>query len=238
MTKQKTTIQLHEKKLPTIQELYENTDLAIKQDAFMVFLNQDPPQSWVKKNPYAGNSLYIPVEKVEWLLRRLFKNPRFEIRQQGVMFNSCYTTVRIHYFDPVLNDWTFQDGTGASQIQTTKGSSPAEMQNIGQGAVEKALPDSYSQAIKNAAKKIGRIFGSDLNRDSPMPYTQDEKLQDVKRQKEIDRLRRLIEAAEQEQELAVLAEHVGNMADDGLNELFAEKQKAFEVEEGGGHESD
>lgn len=211
------TVQIHDKKLPTIQELYDNTDLAIKQDAFMVFLNQDPPQSWVKKNPYAGNSLYIPIEKVEWLLRRIFKNPRFEIRQQGVMFNSCYTTVRIHYFDPVLNDWTFQDGTGASQIQTTKGSSPAEMQNIGQGAVEKALPDSYSQAIKNAAKKIGQIFGSDLNRDSPIPYNQDEKLQDVKRQKEIERLKRLIDKGD---DLPSLAIHVENINDDELTNYY------------------
>lgn len=220
-------VQIKKSKAPTIQELYDNTDLAIKQDAFMVLLNQDPPQSWVKKNPYAGNSLYIPIEKVEWMLRRLFKNPRFEIRQQGVMFNSCYTTVRIHYFDPVLNDWTFQDGTGASQIQTTKGSSPAEMQNIGQGAVEKALPDSYSQAIKNAAKKIGRIFGSDLNRDSPIPYTQDEKLQDLKREKEIDRLRRLIDAAEREQDLVSLAEHVEAMDDDELTEFFNNKEKGL-----------
>lgn len=229
MTK-KTTIQIHEKKLPTIQELYDNTDLAIKQDSFMVFLNQDPPQSWVKKNPYAGNSLYIPVEKVEWLLRRLFKNPRFEIRQQGVMFNSCYTTVRIHYFDPVLNDWTFQDGTGASQIQTTKGSSPAELQNIGQGAVEKALPDSYSQAIKNAAKKIGRIFGADLNRDSPMPYTQDEKLQNVKREKEIERLRKLIAAATELDELESLRDHVEAMADEDLTEEY--EVRVLEFNEG------
>src|SRR5690606_25438602 len=199
MTK-KTTIQLHEKKLPTIQELYENTDLAIKQDAFMVFLNQDPPQSWVKKNPYAGYSLYIPVEKVEWMLRRLFKNPRFEIRQQGVMFNSCYTTVRIHYFDPVLNDWTFQDGTGASQIQTTKGSRTAQMENRGEAAAASAWPDRYSQASNNAANKIGRIFGADLNRISPIPDAQDATLQGTERQKERDRLRRVSEAAEQEQD--------------------------------------
>jgi hypothetical protein len=233
MTKQKTTIQLHEKKLPTIQELYENTDLAIKHDDLAVLLNQNPPQSWVKRHPYIKDHDYLPIDKVEWLLRRIFKQYRIEITGQGVAFNGVWVTVRVHYKHPVTNEWEYHDGIGAMQLQTAKGTSPADLANINNGALSMAFPICKTLAIKDACDMFGSAFGANLNRRDVIPYSQDEKLQDVKREKEIDRLRRLIEAAEQEQDLVNLAEHVEAMGDDELNELFAEKQKSFEVEEGG-----
>lgn len=231
MTKQKTTIQLHEKKLPTIQELYDNTDLAIKHDDLAVLLNQNPPQSWVKKHPYIKDHLYLPIDKVEWLLRRIFKQYRIEITGQGVAFNGVWVTVRVHYKHPVTNEWEYHDGIGAMQLQTAKGTSPADLANINNGALSMAFPICKTLAIKDACDMFGSAFGANLNRRDVIPYSQDEKLQDVKREKEIDRLRRLIEAAEQEQDLADLAEHVEAMGDDELNELFAEKQKIFEKDE-------
>lgn len=231
MSKQKTTIQLHEKKLPTIQELYENTDLAIKHDDFAVLLNQNPPQSWVKRHPYIKDHDYLPIDKVEWLLRRIFKQYRIEITGQGVAFNGVWVTVRVHYKHPVTNEWEYHDGIGAMQLQTAKGTSPADLANINNGALSMAFPICKTLAIKDACDMFGSAFGANLNRRDVIPYSQDEKLQDVKREKEIDRLRRLIEAAEQEQDLVALAEHVEAMADDELNELFAEKQKIFEKDE-------
>ena len=228
MSDKKTTIQLHEKKLPTIQELYENTDLAIKHDDLAVLLNQNPPQSWVKKHPYIKDHLYLPIDKVEWLLRRIFKQYRIEITGQGVAFNGVWVTVRVHYKHPVTNEWEYHDGIGAMQLQTAKGTSPADLANINNGALSMAFPICKTLAIKDACDMFGSAFGANLNRRDVIPYSQDEKLQDVKREKEIDRLRRLIEAAEQDQDLVTLAEHVEEMADDELNELFAEKQKSFE----------
>lgn len=238
MTKQKTTIQLHEKKLPTIQELYDNTDLAIKHDDLAVLLNQNPPQSWVKRHPYIKDHDYLPIDKVEWLLRRIFKQYRIEITGQGVAFNGVWVTVRVHYKHPVTNEWEYHDGIGAMQLQTAKGTSPADLANINNGALSMAYPICKTLAIKDACDMFGSAFGANLNRRDVIPYSQDEKLQDVKREKEIDRLRRLIEAAEHEQDLVALAEHVEAMADDELNELFVEKHKSFEVEEGGEDESE
>lgn len=238
MGDKKTTIQLHEKKLPTIQELYDNTDLAIKHDDLAVLLNQNPPQSWVKKHPYIKDHLYLPIDKVEWLLRRIFKQYRIEITGQGVAFNGVWVTVRVHYKHPVTNEWEYHDGIGAMQLQTAKGTSPADLANINNGALSMAFPICKTLAIKDACDMFGSAFGANLNRRDVIPYSQDEKLQDVKREKEIDRLRRLIEAAEQEQDLADLGEHVEAMADDELNELFVEKHKSFEVEEGGEDESE
>src|SRR5690606_15603369 len=111
----------------------------------------------------------------------------------------------------------------------------ADLANINNGALSMAFPICKTLAIKDACDMFGSAFGANLNRRDVIPYSQDEKLQDVKREKEIDRLRRLIEAAEKEQDLAELAEHVEAMADEELNELFV--KKSFEAEEGGEIES-
>lgn len=236
MSEKKTTIQLHEKKLPTIQDLYENTDLAIKHDDLAVLLNQNPPQSWVKRHPYIKDHDYLPIDKVEWLLRRIFKQYRIEITGQGVAFNGVWVTVRVHYKHPVTNEWEYHDGIGAMQLQTAKGTSPADLANINNGALSMAFPICKTLAIKDACDMFGSAFGANLNRRDVIPYSQDEKLQDVKREKEIDRLRRLIEAAEQEQDLADLAEHVEAMADDELQSEYEERLEELSTKEGGDHE--
>lgn len=230
MKKEKTSIQLHERKVPTIQEIYDDTDLAIKLDDLNVLLNQEPPASWVKVNKYAGNSKYLPIEKVEWLLRRIFKQNRIEITGQGTAFNGVWVTVRVHYLHPITKEWQFHDGIGAEALQVKSGSSPADLANLNKGALAMAFPLAKSQAIKDACDHFGKAFGADLNRKDVLAYSQDEKLHDVKRKKEIDRLRELINCAENESILSDLAYHVAAMDDEELTELFAEKQKSFEPE--------
>lgn len=59
-----------------------------------------------------------------------------------------------------------QDGVAAKEMQTAAQSGALKMDfsNINRGAIELAIPNAKSQAIKDAAHHIGRIFGSDLNR--------------------------------------------------------------------------
>lgn len=225
----KKVIQISEKKLPTIQELYENTDLAIKHDDFNVLMNQEPPASWVKVNKYAGNSHYLPIEKVEWLLRRIFKQFRIEITGQGVAFNGVWVTVRVHYVHPVTEKWEYHDGIGAEALQVKSGSSPADLANLNKGALAMAFPLAKSQAVKDACDHFGKAFGADLNRKDVLAYGQDEKLHNVKREKEIERLRKLIDAARILDDLDALYEHVEAMADEGLNEQYNEKRAEYET---------
>lgn len=224
-------IQVHEKKLPTIQELYENTDLAIKHDDFNVLMNQEPPASWVKVNKYAGNSHYLPIEKVEWLLRRIFKQFRIEITGQGTAFNGVWVTVRVHYVHPVTNEWEYHDGIGAEALQVKSGSSPADLANLNKGALAMAFPLAKSQAIKDACHHFGKAFGADLNRQDVIAYSQDEKLHDLKRGKEIERLRKLIAAATGLDELEPLREHVEVMADEDLDEEYEARVLDFNKEQ-------
>lgn len=233
----KKAIQIHEKKMPTIQELYENTDLAIKHDELAVLLNQSPPESWVKAHPYIKDHKYLPIDKVEWLMKRIFKQYRVEITGQGVAFNGVWVTVRVHYKHPVTNEWEFHDGIGAMQLQTAKGTSPADLANINNGALSMAFPICKTLAVKDACDMFGAAFGANLNRRDVIPYSPDEKLHNVKREKEIERLRRLIDAATGLEELEALWEHIEAMAGEDLTEEYEAKVLEFneeqEVENGG-----
>lgn len=162
-------------------------------DEFNALINQEPPAKWIKTNPYANNSKYLPIDKVELLLRKIYKDVDIEVLREGVMFNALYVTVRIHYTHPVTGDKCFKDGTGAKQIQTKKGASPADMANINNNAVEMALPIAKTNAIKDSCHTLGRIFGGDLNRKDILPETLDQNLQDKKYQVERERMLTAIE---------------------------------------------
>lgn len=161
-------------------------------DEFNTLLNQSPPTKWIKTNPFANNSKYLPIDKVEYMLRKIYKEVEVEILREGVMFNSVFCVVRLHYTNPVTGEKKFQDGTGAKQIQTKKGASPADFANINNNAVEMALPIAKVNATKDASHNLGRIFGGDLNRKEMIEVTPDETLQDKKFEIEKKRVEELI----------------------------------------------
>lgn len=161
-------------------------------DEFNSLLNQPPPVKWIKTNPFANNSKYLPIDKVEYMLRKIYKEVEVEILREGVMFNSVFCVVRLHYTNPVTGEKKFQDGTGAKQIQTKKGASPADFANINNNAVEMALPIAKVNATKDASHNLGRIFGGDLNRKEMIEVTPDETLQDKKFEIEKKRVEELI----------------------------------------------
>ena len=163
-------------KLPKINDLYNDKLTASRNDAFTTLMNQPPRPEWVKTHPFISGYKYLPIERVEYLLRTIFKRYRIEVTGQGTAFNGVWVTVRVHYFDPVNNEWSFHDGIGACQLQTKKGTSPADMININNGAIQMAFPIAKTVAIKDAADCFGKLFGSDLNRKEEMNYTIDSTL--------------------------------------------------------------
>lgn len=220
-------IEVHKNKLPTIQELYddESLELTVKIDNFNVILNQPPPESWVKVHPYVSGHKYLPIEKVEWILRRIFKRYKIEITGQGVAFNGIWVTVRVHYFHPILEEWMYHDGIGSMALQVKKGSSPADLANINNGALSMAFPIAKSLAVKDATDHFGSAFGANLNRKDIMPTNPDEKLQDIKREKEITRLTQLIKFAKNIDEMKSHADYLGDYPE--CQEVFDEKMKEF-----------
>lgn len=157
----------HKPKLPKIQDLYEDKSESYANDVFVALMNNPPQASWVKEHPYVKGYLYLPIDKIEYLLKKIFKqNYRIEVLKTGLLLNSVEVTVRVHYKDVVSGEWSFHDGVGCQEIQTFEktGSLKLDMSNISRGALTMALPIAKSVAIKDACDHFGRLFGSDLNR--------------------------------------------------------------------------
>ena len=163
-------------KLTKIQDLYLDKEQAHKNDALQTLLNSQPKEEWVKLHPYIKGYRYLPIDKIEFLLQKIFKKYRIEILREGVSFNGVYVVVRVHYLNPVTNEMEFHDGIGASQLQTSRGTTPAQLENINNGALSMAYPMAKTIAIKDACDHFGNLFGANLNRKDTLNYSIDETL--------------------------------------------------------------
>lgn len=163
--------------LPTVAELFEdNLEIAHKNEQLNLFLSQNPPDKWVKEHPYISGYKYLPIDKIEHLLRKIFKQYTIEITGQGTSFNGVWVTVRIHYLNPVTKKMEFHDGIGAEALQVKKGTSPSDLANINNGAISMAFPKAKTSAIKDACDHFGNIFGANLNRKDTLNFSPDQTL--------------------------------------------------------------
>ncbi len=152
------------KNLPVLQDLYADLETAAKNNDLNILLNQPPKPQWIKQNKFANNSNYIPIEKIEYLLTSIFTKWRVEVKQIQVIANSVVVTIRLYYMDPITLQWDWQDGIGAQGIQTAQGASATDFTQVTANAVQMAAPAAESYAIKDAAEKLGKLFGKDINR--------------------------------------------------------------------------
>lgn len=159
--------------LPKINDLYSDKLTTQKNDAFITLMNQQPKKEWIKTHPFIKNYRYLPIERIEFLLKTIFKSYRIEVLREGQSFNGVYVVVRVHYLHPLTGLWEFHDGIGASQLQTAKGTSPADLGNINNGALSMAFPIAKTIAIKDATDHFGNLFGADLNRKDVINYELD-----------------------------------------------------------------
>lgn len=182
-------------KLPTLADLALSPEEAFKNDQFNQLLNKEPMETWLSDHPTAKRKnengvqvpvRYMPIDKVEFLLTRIFQRWRTEILREGQLFQSIYVTVRLHYFNPITGEWDWQDGTGAVPVQTDGGKAASDLGAIKSGAVQMGLPAAESYAIKDAAEKIGKIFGKDINRNNTYgfvgAYSNEEKMEERAKQ--------------------------------------------------------
>jgi hypothetical protein len=158
-------------KLPTLQELMTDNEDSLKQNALTVLLNQDPPAKWLTEHPMIRGYKYIPIEKIEFLLTRIFGSFNVEIRSTQIVANSVVVTVRLHVINPINGQPMWQDGIGAAPVQTDKGAGATDWNAVKTDGVQKAAPAAETYAVKDAAEKFGKIFGRDVARKSTMNYT-------------------------------------------------------------------
>lgn len=156
--------ELTTRQLPKLADLYTDVEAAAKNNDLNILLNHPPKADWIKQNKFAGNTNYIPIEKVEYLLTAIYQKWKVEIKETQVIANSVVVTIRLHVLNPITSEWDWQDGIGASPIQTEKGAAATDFTKVNTGAVQMAAPAAESYAIKDAAEKLGKIFGKDINR--------------------------------------------------------------------------
>ena len=166
--------------IPSIQDLVNETEQDLNSNALMVILNQPPIQNWLKEHPHAktkdanGNTVpakYLPIERVEYLLPRIFGKWWVEVKDTKVIANSVCVTVRLFVKNPVTGETDWNDGIGASPIQTDSGKGAMDWNFAKASGVQMAAPSAETYAIKDAAEKFGKIFGKDANRQTNIDYT-------------------------------------------------------------------
>jgi hypothetical protein len=133
----------------TLEELYKKEGFIKDIENLDEILNSEPKKEWLREHPQVRGFMYLPIEKVEFLLTRLFKDVKVEIRSVISSDNRAVVTVRIHFTKGGKE--TFLDGVGAAQINKIQ-------------SAEMAFPLAKSLAFKDSVKFLGKIFGKDLNR--------------------------------------------------------------------------
>lgn len=170
--------------LPTLAELRAGNELqTVQKSQFLELVNNPPEDDWVKAHPIAKMDViengkkkkvpipYLPVERVEWLLTQIFFSWSLEIKSVQLLANSIVVVIRLHYINPVTGVQEYQDGVGAVALQTDSGHGATDFNALKHDSVMKAAPAAESYALKDAAEKIGRIFGTDLGRKEKMNYS-------------------------------------------------------------------
>lgn len=157
-------------KIPSLSELIGEQNY--EENALMVILNQPPPDKWLKEHPMIkvkgplGADVplkFLPRERIEYMLTRIYGKWWLEVRMVQLIANSPTVTVRLYVKNPITGETEWNDGVGASPIQTNKGAGSVDFNAMKSAGVQMAAPAAETYAFKDAAEKFGKIFGKDLN---------------------------------------------------------------------------
>lgn len=139
-------------------------------EKFTLKLNERPPQEEIQINKMAANSKYLPVSFITTKLDEVFAGLwNFEMLREQVIANEIIGVGILEVYHPVAQTWIKRTGTAAVMIQQVskdKGGS-GRISNIDdkiKNTLVKDFPHLETECLKSAAKKLGKMFGRDLNR--------------------------------------------------------------------------
>jgi hypothetical protein len=139
-------------------------DIKNKLEAFQKLLNQEPPQEAIQRR-YDGVK-YLPISYYESELDRLFFGLwSTEIVEAKQVLNEVIITLQLSYTHPITGDTYTKTGVASVQIQQKSKTKITELPLYKiPNALETCLPKAKTEAVKNAAKQLGKRFGRDLSR--------------------------------------------------------------------------
>lgn len=147
-----------------LPEIHSDPERAAKQGRFLELINSDPKPEWVKDHPMKKGLKYLPIGRIEHLLKTIYQRYEVIVIDWKIVANAIAVQVRLRVQEPVSLEWQEMDGLGAWTIQLKSGASAYDITQINSNAIQMNLPAAESEAIKDAAQKLGKIFGGDLNR--------------------------------------------------------------------------
>lgn len=136
--------------------LVKDLGLAVSVDNFNTLLNTPAPKDWVKVHQ---GQKYIPVDRVKNNLITLFQDYDWCIKDVRVIADSVVVFGTLSVINPITGRTRNLDGIGAVPIQLKSGSPRTDFSQIVPGAIQKNAPAAESFAFKNAAAKLGKLFG-------------------------------------------------------------------------------
>jgi hypothetical protein len=159
----------------------ETSDLSPEQKKVWLkfFLNQPPPEQWLKDHPMAkmknaqGQTVamrYLPIDKMEWLVDKFYLGSQTDIKSVTVAANSMLAIVTVRLLNPITGLWEQNDGTGAACLQTDSGKGAIDFNFLKSSSVQMAAPAAVTYAKKDALEQFGRIFGRDINHNGIVAY--------------------------------------------------------------------
>lgn len=159
------------KKENTLQSVSADIELQQRMGAFQEAINKKPNEQFIKQHPFIKNYRYLPIERVEFLIRQIFQEWEWKVNDYRIIANAICVHGTLKVKHPVTQQWYSYDGLGAVDIQTKSGSAPTDFNSIVAGAIQKNLPAAESFALKDAAEKLGEIFGASLNRKDEISFS-------------------------------------------------------------------
>lgn len=143
-------------------------------DEFQKLFSKKPQPSAIKKNKFANDSEYVEIGYIEMKLDQITKGLwNTEVKDVKLIGNSICVTIRLSVFHLSYKTWIHRDGVGACAIEVKKDAHPTDFTQLNAKAIQKNLPVAKSEALKNAAKSLGNIFGRHLNRQFQHEYVAD-----------------------------------------------------------------
>lgn len=166
---------------------------------------------WLEESPRivkdnADGSEYVPISCVqEDLMTGYGGNTKMELLRERYHSEGLSGVGRLHYKHPVTGEWLFQDGSAS--IPFSKG-------------MRLDFPSLSGHIVLSCAKKIGKRFGRDLNRDiEDAPFDQQEQKTAVNGRKKAAPVEMLPDSKIQQQ-YNFAAESLNQKAMDVLKQVY------------------
>lgn len=163
--------------LPAVQT--ELPEFIKKIESFQSKLNEAPTAEadGLDKNKFANNAIFKPISFVQTDLDEFYAGLwNWEMKFCQVVANEIIGWGTLEVFHPIARVWIRRTGCAAVMVQQRSKESGgsgriSDIDDKIKNTLVKDFPHLESECIKNAAKKLGKKFGRDLNRKMEDEYS-------------------------------------------------------------------